>query len=111
MNHFDLLQCLASKDIMYVILAAVFIGGLVFFWVMHKKADSSIDIADLVCSSGHLNERKVTRLGAWLVSTWGFVYLVVSGNLTEFYFTGYMGAWVANALLGKLIKGPDSSKD
>lgn len=107
----SILGLLQSKEVMYFILGFIFLGGLAFFWKMHANKNSTIDLADLVSSNGKLNERKVARFGSWIVSTWGFVYLIVSNNLTEFYFTGYMGAWVANALLGKMIKTRDTSND
>ena len=68
---------------------------------MHRNPDDAFDIKDLVSKDGKLDEKKFTRFGAWVVSTWGFVYLIVNDKLSEWYFIGYMGAWVANAILDK----------
>ena len=66
---------------------------------------------DLISVNGRLNERKVSRFGAWIISTWGFMYLILSSQLSEWYFVGYMGAWVANALIGKAIKDPNGEEN
>lgn len=97
---------ITPADVMYVILAVLAISCIRWLWKMNQNSQSTIDLADLVTIGGRLNERKVTRFGAWIVSTWGFVYLIVTGKLTEWYFVGYMAAWVANALIGKAIKDP-----
>lgn len=40
---------------------------------------------------------------ALLVSTWGFVKLVLANNLTETYFTIYMGVWAGSTALNKYL--------
>jgi hypothetical protein len=41
-----------------------------------------------------LDSRKCFEAGAFLASTWAFVFLTAQGKLTETYLTVYMGAWV-----------------
>ena len=106
-----MLEKLLSTNIMYVVLAFVILLVVIWLYNLNKDRDSTIDLADLVSVNGKLNERKLTRFGAWIVSTWGFVYLTTRDGLTEWYFIGYMGAWVANALIGKFLRdgnGDDS---
>lgn len=65
----------------------------------------SLDLKDLVCVDNQLDEKKFTRFGAWIVSTWGFVYILVSKPeaFPEWYFVGYMGVWVTNAIFDKYM--------
>jgi hypothetical protein len=65
---------------------------------------------DLIVDNDKIQERKVTRLGTWIVSTWGFVYLIIQNRLDEWYFVGYMGVWVANAILSKKLS-PTKEED
>lgn len=81
---------------------------VIIVWVMvtlHRNPHDSFDMKDLVGHNGKLDEKKFTRFGAWVVSTWGFVYLIVNDKLSEWYFIGYMGAWVANVILDKFANG------
>ena len=51
------------------------------------------------------NHIKFTRFGAWIISTWGFVYIIVNSptQFPEWYFVGYMTVWVGNAIMGKYV--------
>jgi hypothetical protein len=40
------------------------------------------------------DSRKCFEAGAFCVSTWAFVYLTLSRQLTEWFFAGYIAAWV-----------------
>ena len=70
----------------------------------HRQQDHSLDLRDLVCTEDRLDEKKFMRFGAWLVSTWGFVYLIVEERFSEWYFVGYMAAWVGNAIVESVVK-------
>lgn len=74
---------------------------LLLLWVWHRDSRSKIDLTDLICKEGRVDEKKFTRLGAWIVSTWGFVYMILDDQFTEWYFVGYMGIWTGNAILDK----------
>lgn len=101
------LEMLSPVEVMYIILALIVIICTFYLWRLNEDQKSSISLIDLISINGKLNERKFSRFGAWIVSTWGFIYLVVTNRLDEWYFVGYMGAWVANALIGKYIKDRD----
>ena len=101
---------ITPQEVMYTILAVLAISCIRWLWKQNDSRQSTIDLADLVTVNGRLNERKVARFGAWIVSTWGFVYLIVCGKLTEWYFIGYMTAWVANALIGKMRNDPGENE-
>lgn len=76
-------------------------------WRMHV-GKNHIDLADLVCTDGYLNDKKFRKTGAWLVSTWGFGVLVLSGKMEEWYFVGYMAAWVLDAGYDRYIRAKEN---
>ena len=63
-----------------LIIVVVLLVGILYAW--HKDSESKIDLKDLICKDGHLDEKKFLRFGAWIVSTWGFVYLIVEEELS-----------------------------
>lgn len=83
------------------VLAMVIIFLVLLLYIWHRNSDTNIDLKDLICSRGKLDEKKFVRFGAWIVSTWGFVYLIIEERFSEWYFMGYMTAWVGNAILDK----------
>jgi hypothetical protein len=85
------------------ILALVVFFLVFILYVWHRDSKSNIDLKDLICTDNKIDEKKFVRFGAWIVSTWGFVYLIVEERFSEWYFAGYMAAWVGNALLDKYI--------
>jgi hypothetical protein len=107
----SLLNIVITPDvIMYSILSLLFLVIFYALWKLNQDNKSPISIIDLVAIDGKLNERKFSRFGAWIVSTWGFIYLIVNDKLSEWYFVGYMAAWVANALIGKATKDPNNEE-
>ena len=72
-------------------------------WNLQRDQDNQVDIKDLICSDGRINEAKFSRFVAFLVSTWGFVYLILDQRFSEWYFVGYMAAWTGNALFNKWL--------
>lgn len=95
---------------MGMLLAIVIFFLIVLLVVWHKDSRSKIDLKDLICKDGKLDEKKFTRLGAWIVSTWGFVYLILTHKFTEWYFTGYMAIWVGNAIVDKYLTNRKNDK-
>jgi len=92
-----------SYDLMWVLLAFIFVVLIVWLYNVSNKDENDISLIDLVATNGKLEERKITRFGAWIISSWGLVYLISINELKEWYFIAYMGAWVANALIGAYI--------
>ncbi len=85
------------------VLAIVVFFLIIILIVWHKDSKSRVDLKDLICKDNKIDEKKFTRLGAWIVSTWGFVYLILANKFTEWYFTGYMAIWVGNAIVDKYL--------
>jgi hypothetical protein len=88
---------------MGIILALTVLALLGIVWNWQRDTDNSVDIKDLICHQGHLHQGKFMRFGAWIVSTWGFIYLIMDHKFSEWYFAGYMAAWAGNALISKYL--------
>ena len=88
---------------MRIILLAGIIGTGYMMWKLTNDQTNTFDIKDLVCVDGRVDERKFERFGAWVVSTWGFVFLILENRFSEWFFTGYMGVWVTSALISKYL--------
>lgn len=97
-----IIEYLSSVDpdhVMYAILAGIMIFCVIAMSRLNADERSPINVLDLITTDGKLDEPKTVRFFTWVVSTWGFIYLIADHKLTEWYFIGYMGAWVANALI------------
>jgi hypothetical protein len=102
-------QIASSPDnaILWAILVITFTVGLLLMIKWQLTPNNGFDLRDIICSDGRLSSSKVARFGAFVVSTWCFVYLTANDKLTEWYFMGYMAAWVGNALFSNYLKHRD----
>lgn len=101
MNYFT-----AANTMEFLLALLVFVVLAVLIRMTLNPKDD-FDLKDLVGHEGKLDEKKFTRFGAWVLSSWGFVYLLVSkpDTFPEWYFTVYMGAWVLNVIADKYFNG------
>lgn len=88
---------------MGIILGLTVLALLGILWNFQRDTDNSVDIKDLICHKGQLHQGKFMRFGAWIVSTWGFIHLIMDHKISEWYFAGYMAAWAGNALISKYL--------
>lgn len=88
---------------MAAILVLIFVVATAIIWNLQRDRDNQVDIKDLICSNGKISEAKFARFVAFVVSTWGFVYLILDQRFSEWYFAGYMAAWTGNALFNKWL--------
>lgn len=96
-----------SYDFMWVLLGFIFVVMVIWLYNLDKDPHSKISLIDLLATDGKLEERKISRFGAWIISSWGLVYLISINELKEWYFIGYMGAWVANGLIGSYLNNKE----
>lgn len=78
-------------------MVALMVGALLalmVIWSWHKD-DSQFDLRDLFMDTHtkRMSVEKTAAITALVVSSWGFVSQIQDGNMTEFYFVGYIGAW------------------
>lgn len=97
-----------TMELLLFLLIVIIIGTLI---KISCNRDDGFTLRDLVSVDGKLDEKKFTRFGAWVLSSWGFIYLLVSKPETfpEWYFTVYMGAWVLNVIADKYFNGPSKN--
>lgn len=92
-----------------VILALLFLLGARLAWKA-THSESRFDFSQIFMDAdGKTSMARVAQFSALVVSTWAFVYLTVGDKMTEWYFAGYMAAWVVNGLGSKWIDGKDAT--
>lgn len=88
--------------IVQIVMGTVLICGAIgigySLLTMHKDKRLP-NLTDLLTSTDRkgkvrFDARKCFEAGAFLASTWAFIFLTAQGKLTETYLTVYMGAWV-----------------
>src|SRR5271163_4132425 len=99
-NDLQILVSIMLNHILAFILLFFVIAGIgILVYAQYKK--DSFDLRFLVVDP-QTKQPSVHQLGqvtALIISSWGFIVLVLHGQLTEVYFTTYMVAWAgANAL-------------
>ena len=94
-----------AANTMELLLALMVLIIIITLVTMTRNPDDELDLKDLVSTAGKLDEKKFTRFGAWVISTWGFIYILINnpGNFPEWYFVGYMAVWVGNAIVDKYM--------
>jgi hypothetical protein len=93
-----------ENAMLWMILMVSFTVALLLMIKWQLIPNNGFDLRDIICSKGRLSSSKVSRFGAFMVSTWCFVYLVANDKLSEWYFMGYMAAWVGNALFSAYLR-------
>lgn len=107
----EMLQTLQPSHGMNVIMALIAVIAVLIIWNFQRDKNNQVDIKDLICVDGKINSNKFMRFTAFVVSTWGFIYLIVDQRFSEWYFAGYMATWTGSALLSKWIDSKSSSTD
>jgi hypothetical protein len=99
MNYFT------ADNTMEIILAGLIILILISLIRVSRDPTNTMHLTDLITVRGRIDEKKFSRFGAWIVSTWGFIYIIVNNptQFPEWYFLGYMTVWVSNAIMGKYV--------
>ncbi len=92
---------------MWFLLLVLLFTFISLMWTYHKSKGNNINIMDLVSVDGRLDESKFNRFIAFVVSTWGFIWLLTTSQLKEWFFMAYMAAWVGNALFNRYLRIKD----
>lgn len=104
-DRFDYLQ-------LFLILGGLLIVG--WFVRQSMSENSKVSLQDIIVGNdGKASLTKIAQFGAFMISTWGFVHLVVYNNLTEWYYTSYMIAWAGTRVATYWInkKRPDGTSE
>lgn len=89
--------------IMWIFLAMLVFGVIGILRAWDRDTTNKVVLSDLVCIDGKISESKLARFGAFVISSWAFVFLIITEEMTEWFFFGYMAAWVSNAIFSKYI--------
>jgi hypothetical protein len=112
MEHFEkFMNFFSGPNALEVLLLLMVIVAIYVMARLHSNKDTIFNIADLICVGGKLDEKKFTRFGAWVISTWGFLYILVSNphSFPEWYFMAYMGIWTAQVVVDKFLNKDNQS--
>lgn len=84
-------------NLILVGLAALLAVSMVRFH-KNKEQYENFNLVDLFTDhEGHVSRPACMEVGAWVVSTWGFIVLINKDKLTEWYMAAYIGAFVLRA--------------
>ena len=81
------------SDLISIIFLLAVLLVLVTLWVWHRSKDSAVDLTDLLMENGKLSRLAFTWLGSFMVMSFGFVYAVLLGNLSDIYAALYAATW------------------
>ena len=69
----------------------------------HDDPASTFDLRDLLMENGRVSKAAAVMLGSFAATTWCFIYLTISGKMTEGMFGLYAAVWVT-PVLARLFK-------
>lgn len=108
----EFLKILATLNITAVLLLfALVVGILILVYAQLRK--DAFDLRSLIIDP-QTKQPSIHQLGqisALLISSWGFIVLVLHNQLTEVYFTTYMAVWAGANALDKLLTRDNSCRD
>ena len=86
------------KIVMGAVFGLLMVLAGITLWKIHTdtKQPSLLDLLTSTDKKGKVrfDARKCFEAGAFATSTWAFVFITIDGKLTEWFFAGYMAAWV-----------------
>jgi hypothetical protein len=91
---------LLSDVIMYTLLGLTFIIIVIWFHNKDASPENDLHLIDLfIGDDKKLSLDRIIKFFTWIVTTWGFLYLIVQSALTETYLLIYTGIWVSNGII------------
>lgn len=97
-----------TKPIFGVVLVLLVILAAILAFSATRDAKSEFNFAEaFVDDVGKTSLGRIAYFVALACSTWAFIFLTIRDNLTEWYYTGYMAAWVFGALGSKWLDKKD----
>lgn len=96
---------LLAQNYWLISIAFIIIGIVVFLISVHynkKYPNVTLPMLFLIDQKTGLPSDSKVRLNlAFVISSWGFIYLILHNTLTEWFFWGYLGAWVTDRFLAR----------
>ncbi len=101
---FTMIELILTPKYLYAIASLVALIFLVVTIIRLHKSDSKVNLIELLFidqTTGKQSDSKVRLNTAFILSAWAFVYLVMNDKFTDWYFFGFMGAWVTDRFLAR----------
>jgi CDP-diglyceride synthetase len=87
-------------------LASLFTVLIIVFSIIraHFNKDNKFDLVKLFAydSEGKLSDSKARLNGAFLVTSWAFIFLTMNDKLTEWYVAVFLAAWVGDRFAARV---------
>lgn len=94
-----------AKNLWAMASVVAFMSVVVTVVRMHlSNKYQNFDLIELLAidqMTGKMSDSKVRLNTAFVLTAWAFVYLVMNDKFTEWYFTGFMVAWVSDRFLAR----------
>ena len=102
----EVINAMQPSHGMNLVLAFAAIVFIMIIWNIQRDKDNQVDIKDLVCTNGRLNEAKFMRFVTFLVSTWvsfisSWTRDFLSGILPVTWPPGLAMPWSTNGSISK----------
>lgn len=97
----ELVTKLGANPMAFILLIGVLMGLAILIYAQMRK--DGFDLRSLIMENGEVSINKTGVLTALGLSSWGFVYLLLYKEMTEFYFMGYMITWTGSTVLSSWL--------
>lgn len=106
MEIFAMIELIATPKYLWAFASIVAFLSVIIAVVRMHLSDKykNFDLIELFAIdqvTGKLSDSKVRLNTAFVLTAWAFVYLVMNDKFTEWYFTGFMVAWVSDRFLAR----------
>ena len=99
-----------KHDLVALVFFAAVLAALIGLYLWHRSKDSAVDISDLLMENGRLSKMAFTWMGSFVVMSFGFIYAVIQGKLSDTYAALYAATW-AVPIVTKLFAVKPSSAE
>ena len=77
----------------------VCLGVLVIAILIAQFRTAAFDLRDLIMENGRIELTKTCAFVCFILSAWGFIFLITHDKMTEWYFGLFVGAFCGNQLV------------
>lgn len=93
-----------EKPIFGLIMVLLSTLAAIMAWRATHNKDSDFNFTEAFLDDrGKTSHARIAYFVALTCSTWAFVFMTLNDKITEWYFTGYMVAWVFGSLGNKWL--------
>jgi hypothetical protein len=108
------MPAMTKLDLMAGLLGVLLL--IVYRITLHATRDAGNDFnfsQAFLDTNGKTSMARICLFGAFIISSWAMVAMVVSDELSEWFLTGYLGAFVINGVGSKFMetKNADTVRD